>query len=369
MDRARAEAEALRKEGHLLLRYYKGRAYSLEWIALSPASEPWLLALVGANSAQDRRSQASAHVLQSRAAGHPRWPESWQNLCDKILSAFEEGRNLAPFFWSAPEDVGWLVTILHGLTAREWPTDTLIRAASTELGVPSKLLEEKQRALESGLGALFAEDTTLESLGILGSESHATIHGRLSLHFPDGSMQHFERLRGSFTLSLSDLQRAARATTDAGQILSIENAKTTFRQAAAANVCADTLLIATSYPNAATRRLLEILPVELPHYHFGDTDASGYAILRGLRQSGRRHVEAFLMDWRDKEDSAPLSEHDRRILPSLKSSPLMQDCLSELTAMEGSNRKGLYEQESLGAPTLSAWPFWSFGLPSDVLPG
>jgi len=355
---ARAEAETLGKEGHLVLRHHKYRKHILESISLPPASEPWLLSLVDEKSARDQQSQAVSLVLQSQADGHSRWPESWRRLCDRVLSAFEKGQNLPPFFWSKPDEFSLLLATLHGLTAREWPPNTLIRDASAALGLPSKLLEKKQPALESGLGVLFDEETSLESLGLAGSQSQVTIHGRLSLHFADGSIQHFDHLRAAFSISLSDLQRSVRVSTDAGQILSIENAKTTFRQAVAANVQGGTLLIATSYPNAATRRLLEVLPAALPHHHFGDTDVSGYAILCSLRGLGIRRVEAFQMNWSDKEDSGPLSEHDRRILPFLKKSPLMEDCLPYLATMERLNRKGDYEQEALGMPQLPHWPFW-----------
>ena len=356
---ARAEVETLGKEGHLRLRHHKYRKHILESISLPPASEPWLLSLVDEKSARDLQSQAVSLVLQSRADGPPRWPESWQRLCDRVLSAFQQGQNLPPFSWSKPEELGSLLTTLHGLTAREWPENTLIRDASVALGLPSKLLEKKQPALESGLGVLFDEETSLESLGLAGSQSQVTIHGRLSLHFVDGSIQKFEHLRAAFSISLSDLQRSVRVSTDAGQILSIENAKTTFRQAVAANVQGGTLLIATSFPNAATRRLLEVLPATLPHHHFGDTDVSGYAILCSLRELGIRRVEPFQMNWNDKTESEPLSEHDLRILPYLIKSPLMEDCFQFLTAMERLNRKGAYEQESRGMPQLTRWPFWT----------
>jgi len=64
---------------------------------------------------------------------------------------------------------------------------------------------------------------------------------------------------------------------------------------------------------------------------------------------------------RSKKNSALLSEHDRRILPALKKSPVMADCLPCLFAMENSARKGGFEQEAQGAPTLKRWPFWKIG--------
>lgn len=357
-NHAANEVEEFEKHGHLRLRRHRYRKHLIEAVDLPVTSEPWLIALFGGSSAQDLRREAVAIVTQEQAHRHPRWPESWQSLGLRIFAAFEEGKNLGPFAWKDPADLDRLLQTLHALTAREWPAGTLIRDASTALGLESKDLEKKQGVLESALGILFGEETSMESLGLLGTQSRATVHGRLCLHFEDGTVQEFENLRGEFSVSLADLQRAVRTTTSAGQILSIENAKTTFRQAAAANRQGDTLLLSTSFPNAATRHLLQILPPELPHYHFGDTDPSGYAILRFLRELGCRPVVRFLMDWQDREHSSPLSEHDRRLLPALKSSSLLNDCLPSLLAMEQAGRKGCFEQEALGGPTLDRWPFW-----------
>jgi hypothetical protein len=278
---------------------------------------------------------------------------------DRLATAFEGEKNLRPFFWKDPGEVESLLNILKGLTSREWPAHTLIRDASVALGFDSKFLEQKQSVLESALSLLFQEPTTLEALGILGSQSRATVHGLLELHFADGNSQSYGNLRGDFTIAHTDLDRAISAATSARQILSIENAKTTFRQAVAANRQGDTLLIATSYPNRATTRLLDLLPPNLPHHHFGDTDASGYAILRSLRQASPRLVQPYMMNWLDEIDSPALSEHDRRILPALMTSPLMADCREDLAAMVKAGRKGCFEQESRGTPSLIGWPFWN----------
>lgn len=355
---AEAEALALEKQGHLTLKRHRYRQYIIESVSLPPGAEPWLIALFGASSAGDLRAQSLAIIQDSQSTGHPRWPESWRLLCDVLTAAFETEKNLRPFFWKDPAELENLLRVLHGLTGREWPPHTLIRDASVALGCESKFLEQKQAVLESALSILFQETSTLEALGILGSQSRATVHGLLTLHFEDGSTQDYHNLRGDFTIALTDLERATRATTSAKQILSIENFKTTFRQAASANTQGDTLLLATSYPNKATIRLLNLLPAAIPHHHFGDADASGYAILRSLREISPRPVQAFLMAWRDSHESPPLTEHDLRILPALISSPLMTDCQHSLIAMANAGRKGLFEQESLGAPSLSGWRFW-----------
>ncbi len=356
---ALSEAENLEKQGRLTLKRHHYRRHIIEDVIVPIESEPWLISLFSGDSAQELRDRSLTIVRQSQDSLHPRWPESWSRLCDDIIAAFVANKNLKPFFWDRPEALRELLHILYDLTAREWPARTLLRDASTALGLASKLLEQKRSSLESALSILFQEATTFEMLGILGSQSRAIVHGLLQLHFDDGTTQDFRSLRGDFAISLTDLQRATSATTGAAQILSIENAKTTFRQASEANVRGDTLLIATSYPTAATARLLELLPAELPHYHFGDTDVSGYAILRSLRELGPRPVQAFLMSWRTAQDSPPLSEHDRRILPSLITSPLMEDCRNDLHAMAQAGCKGHYEQESRGPASLQGWPFWT----------
>ena len=50
---ARADAETLRKEEHLVLRHHKYRKHILESISLPPTSELWLLSLVDAKSGHD----------------------------------------------------------------------------------------------------------------------------------------------------------------------------------------------------------------------------------------------------------------------------------------------------------------------------
>ena len=54
----------------------------------------------------------------------------------------------------------------------------------------------------------------------------------------------------------------------------------------------------------------------------------------------------------------PLSGYDRSILPSLLDDPLLADVRPHLEAMLTSGDKGSYEQEALGIPDLSAWPFY-----------
>jgi len=205
---------------------------------------------------------------------------------------------------------------------------------------------------------LFGEETPLEALGIQTRNSVLHFSGPLELHFEDGTSYQTDLLRFESTLPVAEIERAVRITTHAQRLLTVENSKTTFLQLARADLPRTTLLVATSFPTQAVRRLLEKLPPDLPHFHFGDTDPSGWDILRRLREIHPRRVLPFQMDWRPKPSTPTLSPRDRTILERLLTDESMADCYDRLSAIREARTKGDFEQESLGAPTLSCWPFY-----------
>ena len=355
---AAREAEAIGTEGHLSLRRHKYRPHIIESVNLPVSEESWLVNIFGEEPASSLLERSLAIVRHAGEHVHPLLPKSWASLRERLLSAFGAGKNLAPFFWESPGKIFELLELIRALTSREWRPGTLVGQASTDLGLGSKYLEENSTRIEAALALLFGEDAPLESLGIIRGQSRAFLHGPLALHFSDGTTQRFEGLRGEISVSLADLLRAVRAETSASRILSIENARTTFAQAVSRNRDGGTLLISTSYPSQATRRLLELLPPSLPHYHYGDTDPSGYAILRSLRGATARPVYPFRMAWRDSPDSPKLGERDLQILPALIADPTMADLAADLIAMRNAGRKGKFEQELAGHPTADGWPFW-----------
>lgn len=356
------EAEALEKEGRLVLWRHRYRRYLIEKVSVPTVAEPWLASVFGATPSHILRAQSLRIVAAEREAGHPRWPDSWLRLCVQVETAFNSGAVLRPFRWRVPEEVAWIFRAVRALTECDWKEGTVVGDASKLLGWNSKLLDRRRRILESALTILFGEYSPLESLGLIGTHSRALVQGPLTLYFADGTQHDVSNLRGGAPLSHLDLHRAVSATTSALRILSVENTKYTFPQAVAANRTAETLLIATSFPNAAVRRLLELLPENLPHFHFGDVDASGYAILRSLRRVTARYVTPFLMAWEDRADSPVLSEYDRRLLPGLLADEKLQDCWPHLERMQAAGRKGDFEQERFAAPGRATWPFWEQAL-------
>ncbi len=346
---ATREAEALARTGHLGLKRHRYRTYLIERVTLPLAQEAWLRGLFGASSSHDLLAASLDIITEFSQTGHPRFPNEWAKLCATLRLAFSQGRSLRPFTWTHPATLRMLLDVIHALSSRDWPPNTLIRQASVAVGLDSKGLERHQRTFESGLARLFGTATPLKSLGFVGGESHVELHGPVCLHFSDGTMHHFDGL-SQVLISAADLARCTAISTSAGHLLTIENRKTTFRQFAAANGDHRTLLAATSFPTQAVRDLLAKLPASLPHYHFGDTDPAGWHILLKLREATPRRVLAFQMAWRPSAAPSPLTPYDRQLLPKLLAAPLLADVRHEIQIIAERLDRGDFEQETLGPP-------------------
>ena len=319
-------------------------------------SEAWLHEQFGTQPGAASQQQALNTVRAWSAKTHPLVPESWSELCQRLEAVFNIPRVLEPFRWLEPVRVNELLALLFQITSREWPTGTLIRDASTHLGYDSKHLESQQSFLERALETLFGRETPLEAVGI--QTSNSTLHycGPLVLHFADHSKP--LDLRYESTLSIAELEQTTHITTTAQRLLTVENRKTTFLQLARADAQRSTLIVATSFPTQAVKLLLQKLPPALPHYHFGDTDPSGWDILRKLRELAPHPVLPIHMSWRPSAQAKPLTQRDRQIIDRLLADPRMADCHASLHAMQNSGTKGDFEQESLGPPQLAGWPFY-----------
>jgi hypothetical protein len=353
---ARREAEALETSGLLELKRHRFRRYLIERITLPAASEAWLRGTFGSLDPTVLKNQAMGVILRA-SARHTRWPVEWKTLLLRLHEAFGSDRNVRPFSWQRPEQLQLLLQILRHLSAGEW-TGVPIRSASVALGLDSKALERHRRTLEAGLSLMFGSATTLESLGLVTNDSMVRIHGPLLLVFDDGR-QVIDSLGGPYSLSVADLQRAREVRTSADRILTVENSKTTFRQLAAADPEGRTLIVASSFPTSAVRELLAKLPPDLPHHHFGDTDPSGWLILKKLREASPRPVLPFRMKWRPGRTLQPLTPRDELLLADLLQAPEMADCRGEIARMAAARERGDFEQESLGPPDLPGWPFFS----------
>lgn len=343
---ATREAEALEAAGHLVLRRHRYRKYLIDRVSLPATAEPWLRDLFGGTPGHELLQTALEIIADFSRLSHPRFPGEWSTLCERLHTAFHAGRSPRPFRWTHPTPLRALLETLARLTAHDWPPGTLVRNASIDCGLESKGLERRQRMLESGLTRLFGTRVTFTDLGLVSGESHVELHGPLRLHFPDGSHQDFAGLH-NILISAADIARCSHITTSAHRLLSIENRKTTFREAVAANADRHTLLTTTSFPTPAFRQLLEKLPPNLPHSHFGDTDPAGWLILLKLREATPRSVAPLLMRWRPATSPTPPTPYDLRTLPLLMEHPLLADVRHEISRIADRSDRGDFEQETL----------------------
>lgn len=353
------EAEQEESNGHIKLHRLRGRKYIIQKIELPLEAESWLLKLFNQREAADALEASLREVGSLEALHHERFPKLWKDWCSSLRVAFRSGRNMRPLYWRSPENVRSVLNLIHRLTSIEWRDGALIREVSIEIGLSSKGLERQRRLVEACLGQMFGRPMPLQSLGMVLTDSRSDLAGILTLHFANGEVQVFDKLKAIFSLSLVDLERAEHATTPALRLLTVENSKTTLRRLASVNIDNSTLLAACSFPTKALLKLLALLPHDLPVFHFGDTDPAGFHILSKLRQTSKRPVCPFLMKRRPALKKLPLSEYDLSILPRLLNDPLLQDVSIDLQSMKDSECKGNFEQETIGLPDLESWPFFS----------
>lgn len=286
---AEREAFKLRDAGKLILKCNRYRPYIIERISVPLSSEDWLRQLFRAQDPHETLRQSLEHVREAATWQHPLLPESWANWLKRLETTFQAGGQVRPMSWRHPDLVKQLLRVTFQISGRHWPPETLVREASKDLGLEAKDLEKSQRSIEACLSSLLGRPTTLEMVGILGSQPRIEIAGQLLLKFAHGRTQAFHALRGTYHLT-SDLSAAVGAETPARRVLTIENSKTTLRRIASLNQAGDTLLVACSYPTRGLMRLFELLPADIPVFHFGDTDPAGFLILSKLRQAIGRLV-------------------------------------------------------------------------------
>ncbi len=340
------EVEALVKSGHLGLKRHRYRNYLIERVTLPLDREVWLMERLGGVSGEGLLNESLSVLRNFSGREHSKFPERWSALCDSLDATFREGRSLRPFSWKQPAMLEIILDVVFRLSESEWLPGTLIRAASVGIGHDSKWLERHRRTCESGLTRLLGEEVTLRSLGLVDGDASVELSGPVCLHFPDGTQHDFDGLTHPI-ISAADIERCSSISTTAERLLSVENRKTTFRQYAAANTDRRSLIATTSFPTPAFREFLAKLPPDLPLYHFGDTDPSGWHILLKLREAAGRPVAAYRMKWRPAVVVNPLTPHDRKLLEKLLVDPLLADVRNEIEMMATTGDRGDYEQETL----------------------
>ena len=336
-------------------------------VRLPLANEANLYALLGDPSPAERRQRLAQHFADAAHADlSDRWRASWQKFCAELQQAAIQGAAIAPFSRDDLATNSELLALVPRLLA--WHAkgeESLLRFASCVLTGNSKRLGELAAEDDTGnlrgkLGAILERVTegelrSLEDVGILQAPRFALVHGPIRLLLDDEWLN-LGVLQGPCRLSETDITRASKVETSARRCLAVEN-ETSFHELA--KLRSGELIICTSYPGSATLALLNKLPDALEFWHFGDSDAEGFDILRDLRERACRTFRSLHMNWRPAADSPALDAAEKRLVNKLLKSSAMQSEREVFKTMLNVGKKGRFEQESLGQPTQREWPFYS----------
>ena len=166
--------------------------------------------------------------------------------------------------------------------------------------------------LRGKLGRVLSDITggairTLDDLGIVPNPRFALVHGPLQLRL-DGQWLDLGRLRGPYRISQAAIECADEVITPSRRCLTIEN-ETSFHELAKLLSCE--LLIQTSYPGSGTLAPLRRLPAKRVFWHFGDSDAAGFEILRVLCDKSGRNFLPLHMDRNELRPSRSRSDDPR----------------------------------------------------------
>ena len=268
------------------------------------ANEAVLFARVSESSPTHRRRALANQFEQAARFDLPdEWRASWKVFCERKAFDALSGEDVAPFDRDDLLANAELLALLPKLLA--WRGESLVRFASCVLCSNSKRLEELAGTEKEGelrgklrgkLGRLLEAITggkicSLDDLGILPNPRFVLVHGPLRLRL-DGEWLDLGRLQGSFRLSQIDIERAEELSTTARRCLTVEN-ETSFHELA--KLRSGELLVQTSYTGSGTLALLRRLPTAIEFWHFGDSDAAGFDILRDLREKTGRDFRSLHM--------------------------------------------------------------------------
>jgi hypothetical protein len=355
-DLAERELRAAADAHIIELEYDRERARTtILKIRLAPAKEQALFAYLGRQSPSDCRELWA--MLFHEAAGWSvpsQYVDPWRQFCTWRADTACHWRNMRPFRREDLEEGRELLSLLSRLLA--WEGRHLVRWASSVLCNDSKVLERRQNTLERLLSEVTERAIcSYSDLGILGVPPDVIFHGPVRLRIGD-NWRDFRGLHGPTTLSGADTERITALECDASRCLTVENA-TPFRSLA--GLASGELLVQTSYPNAATLAFLARLAehrINTEFWHFGDTDPSGFHILRDLRTRSGLQFRAFQMQFRPLAGASLVNRRERELLLDLV--PKMPAERPALEAILFNGCKGDFEQEHLGPPPNDRWPFY-----------
>lgn len=276
-----------------------------------------------------------------------RFADAWRMFCARRAEGSLAGRGWKPFRRTHRKLAGIQLRLLPDLLAWKHPTPlrtVSARIAGSQHGRdPSKFLGDCRGTFCSLLAeASGGEVKSFADLGISDNPRSVVFSGPVRARI--GGTWTDYAAHTSTALNEDDLV-GTEITCAAPRCVTVEN-ETKFHELC--RLRTGDVFVFTSYPNRATLEFLRRLPVEIPRFHFGDTDPWGFDVLRSLRASLAPAVIVPLhMVFRPNPNAKPLTDRDAKKLGDLLGEPLVADVRGDLEAMRAAGNKGDYVQESV----------------------
>jgi len=344
---ARADLEFAERQGALRLDRHRRDSSLWSKVRVGSDDEPRLFALIERTSPVAERAEWAALFEQACEWSVPREHLSaWQNFCKVRSEHARAGVGWTPFQRAHRKRATFQLEVAAKLLG--WKHPSLLRTASVQLTGSSKFLERCASTMQSLLAlASSGAVRSFADLQIDHNPAAVRFHGPLRVILRGQVIDYAQHI-GESVLSETDLVVAESIEFHAPRCVTVENA-TKFHELCRLQ-CGD-IFVHTSYPNKATVQFLRGLSTELPLFHFGDTDAWGFDVLRALRSSVGRLIQPLHMRYRPRIGSKPLGYRARRKLHRLLNDPELADVRDQLLQLDRVGREGDYEQESLSINT------------------
>jgi len=340
---ARADIVLAEQQGALQIERHRRDANLWRKVRVTSGHEERLFVLIGrASPTAERETWATLFEQASEWPVPPEHAWAWHEFCSLRVRNARAGIGWKPFRRSQRRRAAFQLEVAAKLLG--WKNPSLVRTARVQLTGSSKFLERCASTMQSLLAlASGGRVRSFADLHVDHNPAAVRFHGPVRVCLR-GQLIDYAHHIGESALSESDLFVAESIQFLAPRCVTVENA-TKFHELCRLQ-CGD-IFVHTSYPNKATVEFLRRLPLELPLFHFGDTDPWGFDVLRTLRHTVGRPVEPLHMMYRPKTCSNPLGHRARRKLKRLLWDPELADVREQLLQMEREGVEGDYEQESL----------------------
>ena len=351
------ELENLQKKGLLILECHARDPSAVLRLRLPLGKAEALIECFGQSGPESqRRAFANMLTIQSETQVPEEFREDWRQFCQQATTAVGCGASISPLDSSSLTSSSELLGIAAKLLS--WKGESYLRFASSVLCGDSKRLGQ----LKSGIERLLDQITkgkvrSLADLGITETGGGCWVHGPGVLISNRGRID-LDALDLPAHFSKSDLV-ASQLESTAQRWVTVENETVLLELA---KLHSGVMLFSSGFrggvANSTVVSLLRSAPASTELWHFGDTDPKGFDILRDLRERSGKNIRSLHMSYRPSSGSTALSVEDHKIIHRLLGSDFMTAAeKSALRTMFEAEKKGNFEQESLGRPNPS-WPFY-----------